>query len=63
MVLSRFWIYMANIYAELDNMDHEQLQDISQEAIQSYLKYEVGDILDEIECQPFEIIKDLSYYQ
>ena len=54
---------MANIYAELDNMDHEQLQDISQEAIQSYLKYEVGDILDEIECQPFEIIKDLSYYQ
>ena len=38
---------MANIHAELDAMDQEFLQGISQEASQCSLKYEVGDILDE----------------
>ena len=46
MVLQRFWIYMASIYIELDAMDQEQPQGISQEASQCSPKYEVGDIPD-----------------
>ena len=48
MVLQRFLIYMASIHFELDAMDQELLQGISQEAIQFSLKYEVGDIVDEL---------------
>ena len=47
MVLQRFWISMASINVELDDMDQELPQDISQEASQCFPKYEVGDILDE----------------
>ena len=46
MVLLRFWIYMVSIHAELDAMDQELLQGISQKASQSFLKYDIGDILD-----------------
>ena len=47
MVLQRFFISMASIHVELDAMDQELIQGISQEASQCSLKYEVGDILDE----------------
>ena len=47
MVLQRFWIYIASIHVELDAMDQELPQDISQIASQCSLKYEVGDIHDE----------------
>ena len=47
MVLSRFWMSMAIIHDNLDIMVQEWPQGISQESSQCYLKYEVGDILDE----------------
>ena len=47
MVLQRLWISMAIIHAEMDAMDQELPQGISQEASQCFPKYEVGDILDE----------------
>ena len=47
MILLSFWISMASINDELDAMNQELPQGISQEASKCYLKYEVGDILDE----------------
>ena len=47
MVLQRFWISMASIYVELDAIDQELPQYISQEESQCSPKYEVGDILYE----------------
>ena len=47
MVLSRFRISMESIHSDLDAMDQELIQCISQEAGRSSIKYEVGDILDE----------------
>ena len=46
MDLSRFWISMASIRANLDARFQELSWSISQEASQCSLKYEVGDILD-----------------
>ena len=40
-------IYVAGIDSELDYMDQELFQVISQESGQFFLEYEVGDILDE----------------
>ena len=48
MVLQRFWISMASIHVELNSMDQELPQGISQEASQCSLKYEVDDIFDEL---------------
>ena len=47
MVLQRFMIYVAGVDSELDYMDQELFQGISQESGQFFLEYEVGDILDE----------------
>ena len=47
MVLQRFWVSMASIHVELDAMDQELIQCISQEVGQCSLKYEVGEILDD----------------
>ena len=38
---------MVSIHVELDAMDQERPQYISQEASQCFSQYEVGDILDE----------------
>ena len=45
-VLQRFWISVAIIYAKYEAMYQERPQGISQEASQCSLKYDVGDILD-----------------
>ena len=63
MVLSRFWISMASIHAELYAMDQEWPQGISHEASQCSLKYEVGDILDKFLMSTMCNIKGLSHHQ
>ena len=63
MVLQKFCIYMASIYVELDAMDQECPKDISQEASQCFPKYEVGDTIENFECQPCGIFEGLLYHQ
>ena len=47
MLLQMFWISMAIIHVELNDMEQEWPQGNSQEAIQCFPKYEVGDIIYE----------------
>ena len=53
---------MASIHADLDAMDQERSQSISQEAIQCSLKYEVGEILDELWMSSLWDIWGFSYH-
>ena len=63
MVFSRFCISIVSIHDDLDAMVQEWPQSISQEAVQSSLKYEVGDILDELWMSSIWDIWSFSYHQ
>ena len=54
---------MASIHANLDAMVQWWTQGISQEASKYSLKYVVGDIFEEFECNPCGLFEGFSYHK